>query len=130
MSIDTKEQPPTTFSHKSWSFSHLKAPIASQPSLALYSQTTLLPQLPEMIFLSSFLTLAHPSGFALSFNTSDALSNVALIAPVFQVATAESWLKAYVMFTLIYLDRIRVRSRKSFHHMTGRILHSIKALPL
>lgn len=59
--------------------------------LCTYNKTLKLPHLPEMVFPNNILTLIHPAGGKIEFNTLDALKLVSNGRLPIQVACAEAW---------------------------------------
>ncbi|KAK9870271.1 hypothetical protein WA026_006359 [Henosepilachna vigintioctopunctata] len=56
-----------------------------------YSRTLDLPHLPEMVFPNNVLTLVHPNGGKIEFNTLDALKTVSNGKHSIKVACSEEW---------------------------------------
>lgn len=56
-----------------------------------FNKTLELPHLPEMVFPNNILTLIHPTGGKIEFNTLDALKLVSNGRLALQVACAEAW---------------------------------------
>ncbi|XP_018570594.1 TIP41-like protein [Anoplophora glabripennis] len=65
--------------------------LEEQCLLCLYTNTLQLPHLPEMVFPNNKLTIVHPNGSFIEFNTLDALKRVSNGKQPLKVAYAETW---------------------------------------
>ncbi|XP_048525937.1 TIP41-like protein [Dendroctonus ponderosae] len=94
------------FEWNNWKFKYTKSHIlhslctspekcknqpVDQCLLCLYSNGLELPHLPEMVFPRNVLTVIHPSGGKIEFNTFDALKKVCNGKPHIQVSYSEEW---------------------------------------
>ncbi|XP_050307792.1 TIP41-like protein isoform X1 [Anthonomus grandis grandis] len=94
------------FEWQGWKFkytkSHILHSICSSPEkckstpeeqccLCLYTNCLQLSHLPEMVFPKNILTISHPSGGKIEFNTLDALKSVENGKLPIQVACSEEW---------------------------------------
>ncbi|XP_066257184.1 TIP41-like protein [Euwallacea similis] len=68
-----------------------KKQAAEQCLLCLYTTCLDLPHLPEMVFPRNILTVVHPNGGRIEFNTLEALKKVCSSNLPIQVACSEAW---------------------------------------
>lgn len=93
-----------------------------------YSNDLELPHLPEMVFPRNVLTVIHPSGGKIEFNTLDALKKVCNGKPPIQVSYSEEWKGSrYVKYNLLIYFSLQCLAKRFFlqHFVSSYLIKQI-----